>query len=454
MDFTRRKLLSAGAATALPVSAIAAPASANGSAARAGIDATQLGVRPDSRSDQSAALQAAIDRAAQLRLPLMLAPGIYAAGNLRLPNGAQIVGTRGATTLKFSGGASLLTANGSDDITLSGLTLDGARQPLPERRGLVHLEAGRGLRIVDCGIVNAGGNGVTLVTMAGEVTGTAISDSAEAALFALDSRGLVIARNIVSGAGNNGILVWRSAGGHDGTLVVDNRVERIEARAGGSGQNGNAINVYRAGGVTVRGNQIRDCAFTAVRGNSASDLKIADNTIADVGEVAIYAEFAFEGAVIANNSIDGAAIGIAVTNFNEGGRLAVVQGNIVRNLTRPRPAGTNPNDGFGIGIAVEADTAVTGNVVESASTAAYVVGFGRYLRDVSMTGNVARRAPIGVAVSVAPGAGPALIANNVISGATVGAIVGMDGARAATSDLAKDGAPRFAHLSIVGNSVS
>src|SRR5215468_438345 len=455
MDLTRRSLLGAGAATALPVSAFAAPPSASSSSARSpGIDAMQLGVRPGNRGDQSAALQAAIDHAVQLRLPLVLAPGVYAAGNLRLPTGAQIVGTRGATTLRFSGGASLFAADGSDDITLSGLTLDGGKQPLPERRGLVHLEAGRGLRIVDCTIMSSGGNGLTLVMMAGEITGTTISDSAEAALTSLDARGLVIARNIVSGAGNNGILVWRSARGHDGTLVTDNRVERIEARAGGSGQHGNGVNVYRAGGVTVRGNQIRDCAFTAVRGNSASDLKIADNTIADMGEVAIYAEFAFEGAVIANNSIDGAAIGIAVTNFNEGGRLAVVQGNIVRNVNRPRPAGTDPNDGFGIGVAVEADAAVTGNVVETATTAAYFLGFGKYLRDVAMTGNVARQAPIGVAVSVAPGAGPALIANNVISGATIGAIVGMNGARAVTGDLAKDGAQRFAHLSIIANSVS
>jgi uncharacterized secreted repeat protein (TIGR03808 family) len=453
MDITRRKLIAstgAAAGLALPAAAQSAPASTS----PLGIDSRELGVRPGGPGDQSAALQRAIDDAARLRTPLLLAPGTYRAGNLRLPNGAQIIGARGATRIVFSGGASLFAADGSDDVTLSGLVLDGGQAPLPDRRGLLHLETGRGLRVLDCTIANAGGHGIVLVAMAGEVTGTAITASAQAALSLLDARGLVIARNVISGAGNNGILIWRSARGHDGTLVTDNRIERIEARAGGSGQNGNAVNVFRAGGVTVRGNQIQGCAFTAVRGNSAFDIKITDNTVVDMGEVAIYSEFAFEGAVIANNSIDGAAIGISVTNFNEGGRLAVVQGNIVRNLTRPRPLGTDPNDGFGIGIAVEADTAVTGNVVENATTAAYFVGFGKYLRDVSMTGNVARRAPIGVAVSVAPGAGSALIANNVISGATVGAIVGMNGARAVTGDLARDGAQRFGHLSIVGNSAS
>ena len=121
----------------------------------------------------------------------------------------------------------------------------------------------------------------------------------------------------------------------------------------------------------------------------------------------------FEGALIANNTVDGAAIGISVTNFNEGGRLAVVQGNIIRNLIPVRPAGTDPGDSGGVGIAVEADSAVTGNVVENASTAGIMLGWGNYLRDVAATGNVVRRADIGIAVSVAPGA--PLIANNVIA---------------------------------------
>ena len=144
--------------------------------------------------------------------------------------------------------------------------------------------------------------------------------------------------------------------------MIDNRIEDTAAQNGGSGQNGNAINVFRAHNVTVRGNRIRNAAFSAVRGNAASNIQITNNTCTGLGEVAIYAEFGFEGAVIANNTIDGAAIGIAVTNFNEGGRLAVVQGNLIRNLVPKRPAGTDPNDGAGIGIGVEADTAVTGNV--------------------------------------------------------------------------------------------
>ena len=82
-----------------------------------------------------------------------------------------------------------------------------------------------------------------------------------------------------------------------------------------------------------------------------------------------------------------------------------------------------------------------------------LLGWGRHLRDVSATGNVVRDCGIGIAVSVAAGAGPALIADNLISGARRGAILGMDRHAALTGDLAGDGTTRFAHLSITGNRV-
>ena len=199
----------------------------------------------------------------------------------------------------------MMTATGSDHISISGLVLDGSDIPLPPRRGLLHFTQGRAVRIADCEIVNAGRNGITLEGIEGEVTGNTIG-AADAAIFSLDARGLRIADNTVRGAGNGGILVWRNEPGDDGTLVVDNRIEGIANRAGGSGEYGNAINIFRADNVIVRGNRIRNAAFSAVRGNKASNLQIVGNTCTGLGEVALYAEFGFQGAVIANNIVDGA----------------------------------------------------------------------------------------------------------------------------------------------------
>jgi uncharacterized secreted repeat protein (TIGR03808 family) len=464
MPMSRRSLFAALAATASATAA--SPTRARGDdagragepdafhdfAARPGIDAATLGLRPNVVEDQSATLQRAIDRAAAARTVLRLAPGFYRAGALQLPPFSAITGVPGATRILMAGGPSMLAATGSDHVRLSGLVLDGNNIPLPARHGLLHFAQARALRVADCEIVNAGRNGMTLEAIEGEVSGNSVS-AADAAIFSLDARGLRIAGNTIRGAGNGGILVWRSTAGDDGTLVVDNRIEDILNRAGGSGEYGNAINVFRAGNVIVRGNRIRNAAFSAIRGNSASNLQIVGNTCIGLGEVALYAEFGFEGALIANNIVDGAAIGVSVTNFNDGGRLAVVQGNLIRNLTNRRPPGTDPNDSAGIGIGVEADTAVTGNVVENAPNIGIAAGWGPYLRDVSVTANVIRGADYGISVSVAPGAGAAVIADNLISEVRRGAIVGMEFKNAVTGDLSKEGAARYAQLSIAGNRV-
>ena len=262
-----------------------------------------------------------------------------------------------------------------------------------------------------------------------------------------------VSRNTITGTNDNGIEILRTAIGDDGTLVADNRIEDIKAGPGGSGQYGNAINAFRAGNVIVRGNRIRNCDYSAVRGNSASNIQITNNSVSDVREVALYSEFAFEGAVIANNTVDGAALGVSVCNFNEGGRLAVVQGNIIRNLLTKRPIGTAPDDDGGIGIYVEADTTVSGNVIENAPSFGIVAGWGKYLRDVAISGNVIRNASVGVGVSVTPGAGTALVSNNMISEAPRGAVVGLDHARPITPDLSAEGAPRFPQVVMGTNAV-
>src|SRR5262245_38706202 len=178
-----------------------------------GIDALHLGVRAGSFEDQSSALQDAIDQAAGARVPLVLGPGVFRAGDLRLPTGAQIVGVRGATRLVLSRGPSLISASRADMVGLTGLVLAGANLPPPGGRGRVHLAAGRALRITYCEIVASTQNGIVLEGIEGEIVGTTIADVGNAAIFVRDARGLVIARNTIRAAGNNGIQVWRSEPG-------------------------------------------------------------------------------------------------------------------------------------------------------------------------------------------------------------------------------------------------
>jgi len=195
----------------------------------------------------------------------------------------------------------------------------------------------------------------------------------------------------------------------------------------------------------VSGNRISDCAFSAVRVTSGSNCQIVGNTCARLGEVALYAELTFEGVVIANNLVDKAALGISVTNFKQGGRLAVVRGNRIRNLFFRKDI-----ESRGIGIAVEADAVVSANVIEGAPAFGIMIGWGGYLRDVSVTGNHVRNAHIGIGVT-ASGAGHALITDNMITGAKDGAIRAMDGPKPIGPDLARARAEAHRNLSVYSN---
>src|SRR5450631_4207258 len=454
MDFDRRYFIGASAA-GIAGAVIMSPGVVRAAALTSvlGRDATQYGVRPGSPDDQARVLQRAIDEAARAQMPLALPPGVYRTGMLHLLGGTQLIGVRGATRLIFTGGASMFQGEGVGGIGLTNITLDGGGIPLPTRRGLVHCLGGRDIRIVDCELTGSGGNGIWLENVSGDVSGNTITATATTAIVSFDAQGLIVSRNTIIGTSDNGIEILRNAIGDDGTLVADNRIEDIKAGPGGSGQYGNAINAFRAGNVIVRGNRIRNCDYSAVRGNSAANIQITGNSVSDVREVALYSECSFEGAVIANNTVDGAGEGVSVCNFNEGGRLAVVQGNIIRNLLPKRPIGTAPDDDAGVGIYVEADTAVTGNVIENAPSFGIIAGWGKYLRDVVISGNVIRNSFVGIGVSVVPGAGTALVNNNMISEAPRGAVVGLDHARAITSDLSAEGAQRFAQVVVGTNAV-
>jgi uncharacterized secreted repeat protein (TIGR03808 family) len=396
--------------------------------------------------DQTATLQLAADQAAENGTPLFLPAGIYSTSRLTLKSGTVIEGVPGGSILRYRDGGAIVGLEQVENVRLAGLVLDGGAKPLGENGALLTAAEVKHLDIANCRFLGSSEDGVVLRKVSGWIKDCELSDIRKAALSSQDAQGFQIAHNHVHDCGDNGILVWRSAVGEDGTIVASNRIERIEARSGGSGENGNAINVFRAGSVIVSGNRIVDCAYSAIRSNSGSNCQMLGNSCMGLGEVALYAEFSFEGAVIANNLVDKAATGIAVTNFNKGGRLAVVQGNLVRNLTIRKSADVRGN-----GIAVEADSVVSSNVIENAQGYGILAGWFNYLRDVSVTDNLIRNAHIGIGVSADTSAGTALITNNLIAGAKDGAIRAMNGPTPIGPDLAKESAAGYRNLAVYSN---
>ncbi len=454
---TRRSLLGGAVIAGLTVPVF--PARAAGGlftdiGLRGGHDADLSVLLPDTADDQSRRLQQAIDEAAGAGRILRLPAGTYHFSNLTLPDGTRIAGVPGATRLVYTGRGHGLLAEAGRSVWIEGLTIDGANQRLGEHvRGLVHLRFVEQVFLDDVTVTGSARYGLVVEGCGGRIDRCDISGAAESGLFAVESRELSISDNFVHDCGNGGILVHRWTPGPDGTIVSGNRVARISARSGGTGQYGNGINLFRAGDVTVSNNHVSDCAFSAIRANSAGNVQIVGNKALRSGETALYSEFAFEGALISGNLVDGGTMGISVANFASGGRLAVISGNLIRNLTTDAPY-KQTNSGFGIGIAVEADASVTGNTIESAPKWGIMAGWGPYLRDVAITGNVIRRAGLGVAVTVVEGAGTALISDNVFSETPGGAVVGTRWNDPVTEDMARTGAAAWPHLTVERNAVS
>lgn len=455
------KTLAAAPVAGVAAMATAAPQNARGETRFANMDlrgsvtATDHGLVAGAIDDQSRQFQAVLERAAALDKPVFLPPGTYFVSNINLPPTTRLIGVPGASRLVYSGGGHFLISENGRHIEMTGIVADGANRGLNSyAEAAVRVSNSKQVVIDNCQITGSLERGLQVDRSSGRVERSSISGAmGDCGIYALENRGLSIRDNEVGNCSNGGILVHRWTPGEDGTIVMGNRIRDIGATNGGTGQWGNGINVFRAHSVLIANNQIADCAFSAIRSNGGSNVQISANQCLRSGETAIYSEFEFVGAMIANNVVDGATTGISIANFMQGGRMAVCANNIVRNIHTDAPYEEDAHI-FGLGISVEADTTVTGNVVEQVANFGLQLGWGPYLRDVVATSNVIRKSRTGVYVSVVEGARNTVISDNVISETTDGAIIGYRWHDKETGDLAGGNGARFDHLSIERNRVS
>lgn len=368
----------------------------------------------------------------EIRLP----PGVTTTRGLTLAPGTRLLADRAGSTLRLVGEGPLLRVEGADVIEIEGVAFDGARAG--REGGLIEARDVGALTMEGCVLRNAGRDAIRLERCGGKIARTTIRGAGRGGVFSLDSRGLTLQSLHVEDIGDNAIQIWTSTPRHDGAQILDCRIHKVANRSGGNGQNGNGISIFRAGGVTAKGNRISNCAFSALRNNGGRDVSFLDNACVASGETAIFAEFAYRDVTIRNNLIDGGSAGVQMTNFADaGGRGGVCADNVIRNIQRyfdPKAE----EWGSETGIKVEAETLVTRNRIEGAPWVGVLVGWGPSLKDVRVEDNIIRDAPIGVGVSVAPGAGRARIARNRIENAKDGAVVAMRWMKAASGDLTKE----------------
>jgi uncharacterized secreted repeat protein (TIGR03808 family) len=150
--------------------------------------------------------------------------------------------------------------------------------------------------------------------------------------------------------------------------------------------------------------------------------------------------------------VEDCAQGANITNLDHGGRLSVFANNIIRNAQRGfAPKGKELVGG--IGVHVEAEATVTGNVIESASEIGISLGWSWGMRNLAATGNVVRKTGIGISVSLVPKERNAVIANNIISEAARGAVIGTEYGKPVTGDLTRGPDARAAGVRVENNAV-
>jgi len=419
-----------------------------------GIHASSEGLRPGFADDQGPILQRILNKASKQNQPVFIEPGRYKISNLILPPNTRVHGVNGATRLEYSGGDHFLYTENADHVEFSGLTLDGGLLPVKDyAQANLRIANSKHIQIENCHVTNASKSGIEISASAGRISSNRVDTAVgTAGIVGQSNTGLLISENVVSECANAGILVYRRDRGEDSTIITNNRIKRISAIDGGTGQFGNGINTWQADGIMISDNHISDCAYSAIRSNSCSNIQITGNTCLRAGETSIYSEFAFQGALISSNIVDGGARGISIANLDHGGRLTVCANNLVRNIHENAPYADDTHI-FGTGILAEADIAISGNVIERTARFGMLLGWGEYLRNVTASNNIIRDTKTGFYVSVVEGTGDVSISNNVIDRASLG-IVGYRWQEAVTGDMVNSATGKYANLAISGNRLS
>lgn len=416
-------------------------------------DARDFGVMPNTREDQSRAFQQMLDQAAKRRTQVYLPAGTYAISNLQLPSFVDLTGNGHQTILVNTNTKPIFVTQGASSVSLQDMLIDGVHLGAQDESiALVDLRKVSNVTLKRMTITRAKHDVLRLERCGGSIESCNIADAGRFGLFAMECSALQISGNMVEDCADGGIIIHRFAQGFDGSRITKNIVRRISASRGGTGQWGNGINIYKTDDVEIIANEIEDCAFSAIRANTARNFKMNNNICLRSGETAIYAEFAFRDAEIKNNTVIGAANGISAVNANEGGGGAIIAGNIVKDINAVGPYEPEGSS-FGKGISAEADTLVTQNRIENTASYGINLGWGPYLSNVAVIANTIKNAEIGIGVSNAKGAGAASIKGNQIN-AREGAIRTHEWEKISTTDLGLQPVLAPKHITVEGNVIN
>lgn len=392
-------------------------------------------------------LQTVFDYARNQGRPLFFQPGTYDSGTVTvLPsNGGgkplQVRALPGSVVLRFNGVNIFLKIEGQLYVQFDGVTFDGQGRALTdyvfERPAFIAVASNaNGVRFDNCRILNSPGIGAYVASGAEAIFRFSTFENHSVGIWSEDAK-ISVLSSTISSMSNNGIAIWRSTITGDSSTISGNLINGIETAAGGTGQNGNGVSVFRAIGVTVTDNKIFNTKYSAVRCNGGGLFNISNNNIFNTREVAIFIEapgpgIDLTGCIVSSNNLNTVGNGINVANsgqFSDGiSRSVIIEGNRISNaVDNPIPdPGYYPPSTVGNGIVVEQDCVVSGNLIDGASRVGIQAGINTAAHGLVVTGNLVRSTPIGIGVSneaVSNSGRSIVVSGNIVNGASLGGIV-------------------------------
>jgi uncharacterized secreted repeat protein (TIGR03808 family) len=431
---------------------------------------------------QSLSLAGAVAAATRAEKPLNLLPGAYRTSGFSITRSLEIFAAPGTVVIEPAGGECfnidirpLAESSQLEGVTIRGIGFrgKGANFPvgvnpgerpvdpfldaaIPRFNALITAFRVRKLIVEDCSIGGSEAGGLALWRCRNAAVTRNEFLNNNISIYSARGENNLFADNDIHDNANFGIVVEQWPPGPDYTILRNNRIANTAASfgadpprgiVGGSGPYGNGVFGLYAHHMRIEGNRISDSAFSGARMNGCCDLQITNNAIDRSGETAIMVEcpqtdgktpngLGYEGGVIANNIVSGAAEGVSVTNGWYGGRRVSIIGNQVRSIARKSFRTSDPNwpryATCGDGIYAEADVDIVGNMIENCE------GCGIYVAPMAIqnspiktaanvTGNIVKNAKWGVGFwkGSDPARGFTFIQGNMISGSSRGAIMAL-----------------------------
>ena len=199
---TRRQMLGGLAA------GLALPAFALGGRT---VQAAEFGIIADTGADQSGALQAALDAARTHGVTLELPAGRIVAGDLSAGTGLRLVGQPGRTVL-VAPGPCVLRIEDAEGVVIEDM---GFEAGAGDASGVVEIGRSSGVVLSRCRLRGGPLNGISAYDAALQVLACDFAGHPNAAIHALDGRGVFVHGNTIAQCGNAGVQIWRSASGRD-----------------------------------------------------------------------------------------------------------------------------------------------------------------------------------------------------------------------------------------------